>query len=73
MQNILQCATDRAVTMVEKHQGYIALMKRKISGLIAIYCVIHRQHLVARNLSAELQNSLHIYDKTHQQNKSSFS
>ena len=63
MQNILQCATDGAAIMVGKHRGFIALMKKKIPGLIAAHCVIHRQHLVARNLSAELHNSLHIVIK----------
>nr|XP_039259582.1 SCAN domain-containing protein 3-like [Styela clava] len=60
LQNILQCATDGAAAMVGKHRGFIALMRRKIPGLIATHCVIHRQHLVARNLSAELHDSLHI-------------
>ena len=38
-------------------------MKKKIPGLIATHCVIHRQNLVAGNLSAELHNSLHIVIK----------
>ena len=63
MQNILQCATDGAATMVGKHRGFIALMKKKPSGLISTQCVIRRQHLVAGNLSAELHNSLHIVIK----------
>ena len=29
MQNILQCATDGAATMVKKYRGFIALMKKK--------------------------------------------
>ena len=49
--------------MVGKHRGFIALMKKKIPGLIATQCVINRQHLVARNLSAELHNSLRIMIK----------
>ena len=49
--------------MVGKHRGFIALIKKKIPGLIETHCVIHRQHLVARNLSAELHNSLHIVIK----------
>ena len=47
MQSILQCATDSAATMVGKHRGFIALLKKKILGLIATHCSIHRQHLVA--------------------------
>ena len=41
MQNILQCATDGAAAMVGKHRGFIALMKKKIPGLVAVHCVIH--------------------------------
>ena len=54
MRNIIQCSTDGAAAMTRKYRGFIAMMKREIPGLIAIHCVIHRQHLVARNLSAEL-------------------
>ena len=54
MQNVLQCATDRVAAMTGKHRGFIAQMKNKILGLIATHLVIHLQHLVARNLGAEL-------------------
>ena len=57
MQNILQCTTGGAATMLGKHRGFIALIKKKIPGLIATQSVILRQHLVARNLNAELHNS----------------
>ena len=60
MQNVLQCATDGAAAMVGKHRGFIPLMKKKMLGLIATHCVIHRQHLVARNFSDQLHHSLHI-------------
>ena len=63
MQSILQCATDGAATMVGKHREFIALIKKKIPGFIATHCVIHRQHLSARNLNAELHNSLPIVIK----------
>ena len=63
MQNILQCAVAGAATIVGKHREFIAVMKKKIPGLIAIQCVIHRKYLVARNLSAKLHNSLHIMIK----------
>ena len=63
MQIILQYATDRAATMVGKYRGFIALMKKKVPGLIATQCVINRQHLVAHDLSAEQHHSLHIVIK----------
>ena len=37
--------------------------EKKVSGLIATHCVVHRQHLDARNLSAELHNPLDIVIK----------
>ena len=47
--------------MIGKHRGFIALMKKKIPGLIAVHCVIHRQHLVTHNLSAKLHNQWWIF------------
>ena len=44
-------ATDGAPAMTGCHKGFIAYLKNKISDVLAVHCVIHRQHLVARNLS----------------------
>ena len=49
--------------MVGKHQGFIALMKKIIPGLVAIHCVIHRLHLVVCNFSAELHQALNAVIK----------
>ena len=72
MQNVLQCATDSAAAMIGKLQGFIALIKKKILGLNATCCVIHWQHLVARNLSAELHHLLHIVIKCINKIKANF-
>ena len=56
MQNMLQCATDGAATMIGKHR-----INEKENRWT--HCVIHRKHLIARNPSAELHNSLHIVIK----------
>ena len=58
LSNIIQCATDGAAAMVGKNRGFITLMKNEIPHLVAIHCVIHRQHLAARNLSQDLKESL---------------
>jgi len=63
MRNIIQCATDGAAAMSGKHRGFVALMKREIPGLIGIHCVIHRQHLVARNISPELNEVMNTVIK----------
>jgi len=42
-------------------------MKKEISGLVDIHCVIHRKHFVARHLSAELHRSMQFFDEMRQQ------
>lgn len=44
--------------MVGRHYGFIDILKRKTHGILATYCVIHRQHLVAKNLKDHLDQSL---------------
>lgn len=58
--NISTVATDGCPSMVGRHRGFIALLKKRIPDLLAIHCVIHRQHLVARNLSSHLHESLQL-------------
>ncbi|KAL0859501.1 hypothetical protein ABMA27_010658 [Loxostege sticticalis] len=69
--NIISVATDGAPAMVGRYRGFISHLKRIISGLTAIHCVIHRQHLVAKNLSDRLNQSLHFVIKTVNKIKSS--
>lgn len=56
--NIISAATDGAPAMTGRYKGFIAYLKNKIPDLITVHCVIHRQHLVARNLSERLFQSL---------------
>lgn len=58
--NILAIATDGAPAMVGRYKGLIAHVKKNIPGVLAIHCVIHRQHLVAKNLSERLHKSLQL-------------
>lgn len=46
--------------MVGRYRGFISYLKQNVSGVLAIHCVIHRQHLVAKNLSVRLHESLHL-------------
>ncbi|KAL0838626.1 hypothetical protein ABMA28_016710 [Loxostege sticticalis] len=69
--NIISVATDGAPAMVGRYRGFISHLKRIIPGLTAIHCVIHRQHLVAKNLSDRLNQSLHFVIKTVNKIKSS--
>ena len=61
--NGIACATDDAPAMIGRHRGFIQHMKTATPGTMAIYCIIHRQHLVAKHLSAELHESLQVFIK----------
>ncbi|CAH1969146.1 unnamed protein product [Acanthoscelides obtectus] len=50
LSNIISVATDGAPAMVGRYRGFISYLKQNVSGVLAIHCVIHRQHLVAKNL-----------------------
>lgn len=56
--NIVSVATDGAPSMVGRHRGFIAHLKRQLPDVLVIHCVIHRQHLVAKMLSPRLHKSL---------------
>ncbi|XP_026475840.1 protein ZBED8-like [Ctenocephalides felis] len=58
LRNILSVATDGAPAMVGRYKGFFAFLKKKVPNAFAVHCVIHRQHLVAKNLSERLHNSL---------------
>ncbi|CAH1959448.1 unnamed protein product [Acanthoscelides obtectus] len=60
LSNIISVATDGAPAMVGRYRGFISYLKQNVSGVLAIHCVIHRQHLVAKNLSVRLYESLHL-------------
>ncbi|KAK4876588.1 hypothetical protein RN001_009094, partial [Aquatica leii] len=51
LSNIISVATDGAPAMVGRYRGFISYLKQNLSGVLAKHCVIHRQHLVAKNLS----------------------
>ncbi|KAJ8887035.1 hypothetical protein PR048_013250, partial [Dryococelus australis] len=57
--NILTCVTYGAPSMTCCYNGFVAYMKKLVPYIFTIYCVIHRQHLVVKNLSGHLHNSLH--------------
>jgi hypothetical protein len=41
-----------------KNRGFIALKKKNVSNVLSVHFIIHRQHLVAKNLSEWLHKSL---------------
>jgi zinc finger BED domain-containing protein 5/7/8/9 len=54
----MSIAMDGASAMTGRHKDFIAYLKNKVPGVLAVHCVIHRQHLVAKNLSERLHTSL---------------
>jgi hypothetical protein len=58
LDNIVSVATDSAPTMVGRYRGLISYLKKAVPNVVAVHCVIHRQHLVAKNLSDRLHCSL---------------
>ncbi|KAL4132712.1 hypothetical protein QTP88_009821 [Uroleucon formosanum] len=59
LKNIMSIATDSAPAMTGRHKGFIAYLKNKVSNVLGVHCIIHRQYLVAKNLSERLHTSLH--------------
>lgn len=62
--NILSAAFDGAPAMKGRHKGFIAYLKQAVPNVLAVHCVIHRQHLVAKNLSQRLHTSLNYVIKS---------
>ena len=60
LSNIIACSTDGAPSMIGCYRGFIALLKKAVPSVFSIHCVIHRQHLVAKKLSDQLNSSLQV-------------
>ncbi|GFX68024.1 protein ZBED8 [Trichonephila clavipes] len=44
LSNIISVATDGAPAIVGRYRGFIGHVKQNVPGVLAIHCVIHRQH-----------------------------
>uniref|UniRef100_A0A5S6QHH3 HAT C-terminal dimerisation domain-containing protein n=1 Tax=Trichuris muris TaxID=70415 RepID=A0A5S6QHH3_TRIMR len=60
LSHIIAVATGGAPSMVGRHRGFLAHLKRLVPNVLAVHCVIHRQHLVAKHLSERLNCSLQL-------------
>ena len=58
LKNIVSCAADGAPAMMGKRSGILKLMKDDNPTMMAVHCVIHRENLVAKNLSPNLDDKL---------------
>ncbi|XP_068234218.1 SCAN domain-containing protein 3-like [Palaemon carinicauda] len=57
---IIACATDGAPSMTGGYKGFNAHLKKAVPEVFCIHCVVHRQHLIAKRLSARLHDALTI-------------
>ena len=58
LSNIMACATDGAPSMIGRHLSFTSFLKTVVPGVLTVYCVIHRQHIVAKNLSDRLHKTV---------------
>ena len=63
LKNIIACATDGAPPMTGRYKDFIAHLKKAVPEVFCIHCVIHRQHLVAKKMSARLHDALTVVIK----------
>ena len=61
--NVIACATDGAPPMMGRYRGFNAFLKSENLNVVICHWVIHRQHLVAKNISGCLNQSLKIVIK----------
>ena len=52
--NVIACATDGALSMMGRYRGFNAFLKSENPNVKICHCVIHRQYLVAKNISVRL-------------------
>ncbi|XP_076044729.1 zinc finger MYM-type protein 6-like [Oratosquilla oratoria] len=58
LKNIVACATDGAAAMIGRYRGFSAYLKKAVPNVVCVHCVVHRQHLVAKNLAGRLHEAL---------------
>jgi hypothetical protein len=63
MTSIVSCAADGAPAMMGKRNGCLQLMKNDHPSMMTVHCVIHRENLVAKSLSAELNSVMSLLIK----------
>ena len=47
-----------------KYRGFIKYLKEAVPGVLTVHCIIHRQNLVAKNISGRLHDSLNTVMRT---------
>lgn len=60
LNNLFALATDGARGMSGVNIGCWGLIKKRLPNIITVHCIIHRQHLVAKNISNHLNRSMEL-------------
>ncbi|XP_029654261.1 protein ZBED8-like [Octopus sinensis] len=60
LSNLLQIATDGASAMTGKQNGFVAKLKKVAPHILAIHCIIHREHLCAKSLNDDMEHALKV-------------
>ncbi|XP_065651200.1 protein FAM200C-like [Hydra vulgaris] len=63
MKNITSCAADGAPNMMGKKNGSLKLLKDENPDMFLVHFVIHRENLVAKNLSPVLNKTMNLVVK----------
>ena len=58
LSNLLKIATDGASAMTGKRNGFVAKLKEVAPKILAIHCIIHREHLAAKSLNGDMEEAL---------------
>ncbi|XP_029641217.1 SCAN domain-containing protein 3-like [Octopus sinensis] len=56
--NLINIASDGAAAMTGKVKGFVSRMKSVAPHIFYVHCIIHRQHLVAKNIGSHMEEAL---------------
>ncbi|CAI9721713.1 domain-containing 3-like [Octopus vulgaris] len=56
--NLINIASDGAAAITGKVKGFVSKMKSVAPHIFYIHCIIHRQHLVAKNIGGHMEEAL---------------
>ena len=60
IENIIACATDGAASVFGQYREFNAHLKRVKPSVFTTHCIIHREHLVSKNLGGHLNILLSV-------------
>ena len=58
--NLIYIASDGAAAMTGKVKGFVFRMKAVAPHISHVHCIIHRQHLAAKNIGGDMEEALNV-------------